>query len=97
MLAIFTTIMSQLFEGKPNKRVETNRRPALPFDAGSQFDTAACAPRLPSAAVAHPFRWAARRAAPETFAASRFCAFGLSGYCSLAGAGHIRLFGLIDF
>jgi len=40
----------------PNKRVETNHRPALPFEAGREFGSAPCAPALLSAAVAHPFR-----------------------------------------
>src|ERR1017187_9198668 len=36
-----------------NKTVETNRRPALPLNAGPQFECAACAPPFLSAAVAH--------------------------------------------
>jgi hypothetical protein len=43
----------------PNKRVETNRRPALPFDAERDSEIASCAPPFLPAAVAHPFRWAA--------------------------------------
>jgi hypothetical protein len=41
----------------PNQRVETNRRPAFPFEAERQFGPAVCAPRVSSAAVAHPLRW----------------------------------------
>ena len=41
---------------RPNKRVETNRRPAFPFEAGRQFGRASCAPQFLSAAVAHPCR-----------------------------------------
>jgi hypothetical protein len=40
-----------------NKSVETNRRPAPPFEAGRQFGSALCAPALLSAAVAHLWRW----------------------------------------
>jgi len=40
-----------------NKTVETNRRPAFPFDAGRKFRRAAHAQPLLSAAVAHLFRW----------------------------------------
>lgn len=40
----------------PNKRVERNRRPALPLDAGRLFESLVCAPPLLSAAVAHPLR-----------------------------------------
>jgi len=36
-----------------NQSVETNRRPASPFDAGQQFGSASCAPPFLSAAVAH--------------------------------------------
>jgi hypothetical protein len=36
-----------------NKSVETNRRPASPFEAGRQFGSVLCAPALLSAAVAH--------------------------------------------
>ena len=41
---------------KPNKRVETNRRPAFPFGAEQEFASASYAPPLLSAAVAHPRR-----------------------------------------
>jgi hypothetical protein len=37
----------------PNKSVETNRRPASPFEAEQQFGSVSCAPRVQSAAVAH--------------------------------------------
>ncbi len=36
-----------------NRSVETNRRPASPFNIGRQSGSASCAPPLPSAAVAH--------------------------------------------
>jgi hypothetical protein len=36
-----------------NESVETNRRPALPLNAGWQFDGASCTPLFLSAAVAH--------------------------------------------
>ncbi len=36
-----------------NKSVETNRRPACPFNAGRQFETVSCAPPFLSTAVAH--------------------------------------------
>jgi hypothetical protein len=36
-----------------NKSVETNRRPASPFNAGRQFESASCAPPFLPAAVAH--------------------------------------------
>jgi hypothetical protein len=39
-----------------NQSVETNRRPASPFNAGREFVSAACAPPLVSAAVAHLYR-----------------------------------------
>jgi hypothetical protein len=39
-----------------NKSVETNRRPASPFAAGRQFESASCAPPSLSAAVAHLWR-----------------------------------------
>ncbi|HOW67739.1 MAG TPA: hypothetical protein P5186_27460 [Candidatus Paceibacterota bacterium] len=38
---------------KPNKSVETNRRPASPLDEGRKFESTSCAPPSPSAAVAH--------------------------------------------
>jgi hypothetical protein len=41
---------------KPNQRVETNRRPAIPLDAERQFAGAICVPPSLSAAVAHPCR-----------------------------------------
>ena len=37
----------------PNKTVETNRRPASPFEAEQPFGSASCALRVLSAAVAH--------------------------------------------
>jgi hypothetical protein len=40
----------------PNQRVETNRRPASPFDTEGEFERASCALRSLSAAVAHPYR-----------------------------------------
>jgi len=40
----------------PNKTVETNRRPASPFNVERQFESASCAPPLLSAAVAHLLR-----------------------------------------
>jgi hypothetical protein len=40
------------------QRVETNRRPALPVEAGREFERASCAPPVLSAAVAHPCRLA---------------------------------------
>jgi hypothetical protein len=40
----------------PNKRVESNRRPARPLDAEGKFGSASWAPSSLSAAVAHPFR-----------------------------------------
>jgi len=36
-----------------NKSAETNRRPASPFHAEWQFESASCAPPSLSAAVAH--------------------------------------------
>jgi len=42
-----------------NKSVETNRRPASPFDAGRQVESASCAPPSLPAAVAHLYRSAA--------------------------------------
>ena len=39
-----------------NQRVETNRRPAIPLDAGRKCESASCAPPSPTAAVAHPYR-----------------------------------------
>ena len=39
-----------------HKSVETNRRPASPFNAGRQFGSASCAPLFLSAAVAHLWR-----------------------------------------
>ena len=39
-----------------NKRVEPNRRPALPLDAGWEFERVICAPPSLSAAVAHLVR-----------------------------------------
>jgi Polysaccharide biosynthesis/export protein len=44
----------------PNQRVETNRRPASPFEAQREFGRAVCALPGSSAAVAHPWRWTAR-------------------------------------
>ena len=38
---------------RPNKSVETNRRPGSPFDAVLRFGSAPCAPPSLSAAVAH--------------------------------------------
>jgi hypothetical protein len=38
---------------KPNKSVETNRRPASALGAGQEFESTACAPPLLTAAVAH--------------------------------------------
>ena len=49
-----------------HKRVETNRRPALPLDAGPQFESASCAPPSLSTAVAHPFRSAHISIMPAT-------------------------------
>lgn len=40
----------------PNKSVETNRRPASPFNAGCIFERTSCAPPSLSAAVAHLWR-----------------------------------------
>ena len=40
----------------PNQSVETNRRPASPFNVGRQFESASCAPPTLSAAVAHLYR-----------------------------------------
>ena len=40
----------------PNKSLETNLRPASPFNAGWQFGIASCAPRSLSVAVAHFWR-----------------------------------------
>ena len=40
--------------GSVNKSVETNRRPASPFNIGRKFESASCAPPSLSAAVAHP-------------------------------------------
>jgi hypothetical protein len=40
-----------------NKSVETNRRPASPFNAKRQFGRASCDPPSLSAAVAHLWRW----------------------------------------
>lgn len=45
----------------PNKRVETNRPPAFPLDAGRTFKSASCALPSLSAAVAHPQRSAGVR------------------------------------
>jgi ankyrin repeat protein len=45
-----------------NKSVETNRRPASPFNAGRQFDSVSCAPPFLSAAVAHLWRSAQGKA-----------------------------------
>jgi len=42
--------------GAANKSVETNRRPASPFNTGRQFECALCARPLLSAAVAHLWR-----------------------------------------
>ena len=39
--------------------METNRRPAAPFDVGRQIGRVACAPRSPATAFAHLFRWTA--------------------------------------
>jgi hypothetical protein len=39
-----------------NKRVETNRRPALPLEALHAFESVPCAPPCLPAAVAHPCR-----------------------------------------
>jgi hypothetical protein len=44
----------------PNNSVETNRRPAYPFNAERQFESALCAPPSLSAAVAHLCRWTKR-------------------------------------
>lgn len=41
---------------KLSKSVETNRRPAIPFNAGREFESASGAPPSLSAAVAHLFR-----------------------------------------
>jgi hypothetical protein len=41
-----------------NKSVETNRRPASPFNGWRQFESASCAPPSLSAAVAHLWRYA---------------------------------------
>ena len=41
------------------KSVETNRRPASPFNSEREFESATCPPPSLSAAVAHLFRWTA--------------------------------------
>jgi hypothetical protein len=41
---------------RPNKSVETNRRPAFPLNVGRLFVSASCAPPSPSAVVAHLWR-----------------------------------------
>ena len=48
-----TTVMTTT----PNKRVETNRRPATPFDAERESEGTLCAPPFQPAAVAHSDRW----------------------------------------
>ncbi len=40
-------------KGRVNKPVETNRRPAAPFDVWRRFRGASCTPTSMSAAVAH--------------------------------------------
>jgi hypothetical protein len=41
---------------EPNKIGRVNCRPASPFDAGREFESASCASPSPSAAVAHLWR-----------------------------------------
>jgi hypothetical protein len=53
-----------------NKSVETNRRPASPFEAGQQFWSSSCAPPSLSAAVAH-----LRRRSTTLHAMLRFVTF----------------------
>lgn len=45
----------------PNKSMETNRRQPCPLDTEHEFGSAVCTPWLPSAAVAHLFRWAKKK------------------------------------
>ena len=49
-------LLRQSHRDESNNSVETNRRPACPMDAGREFESALCAPRLLSAVVAYCFR-----------------------------------------